>query len=122
VDFPTSVLIIDDEASVRQSLVDVFTTSGSSHVREASSAEEAFLILQEEPFSLIICDHRLPGITGLAFMGKLRLQQDMTPILIISGVPNKDEIKHAASQLKAAFLAKPFTTTELRARIEELLG
>jgi len=118
----SSILIIDDDSDVRMSLSELFKSKGASHIREATSAEEGFRILEEEPFSLIICDHHLPGMTGLAFMGKLRLKHDQTPILIITGVENKDPVKQAASQLKAGFLGKPFSSAQLFEAVEILLG
>jgi CheY-like chemotaxis protein len=116
-----SLLIIDDDKAVRESISELFKIKGASHIREATSAEEGFRILEEEPFSLIICDHHLPGMTGLVFMGKLRLKLDQTPLLLITGVDNKEPIKQAATQLKTGFLAKPFSAEQLYAAAEALL-
>jgi DNA-binding NtrC family response regulator len=118
----SSLLIIDDDSMIRRSLVELFQEKGTSHIREAASAEEGFRILEEEPFALIICDHHLPGMTGLAFMGKLRLKHDQTPILLITGIENKEPVKQAVNQLKAGFLAKPFSSEQLFEAVEVLLS
>ncbi len=79
-------------------------------------------MLDAEPFNLIICDYLLTGMHGVAFMGKLRLKGNLTPILFISGAPDKHEAIQAAAQLKASFLAKPFSISQLMASVEHLLA
>lgn len=118
----SSLLIIDDELEVRKALVDIFQQKGVSRISDVPSAEEALKILNEEPFSLIICDYRLPGITGVAFMGKLRLKGDQTPILLITGVADKAPVFKAANQMKVEFLAKPFTISALLAVTDDLMS
>ncbi len=117
-----SVLIVDDENGVRESLSAIFQEHGSSRICAVPSAEEAFEVMKKEPFSLIICDYLLQGMNGVAFMGKLRMRGDLTPILFISGVPNNSEVIHAAEQLKTAFLAKPFRISELMEKAARLLA
>jgi len=118
---PSSLLIIDDEPGIRHSLTDIFRQEGVTHIREVGTAEEGLQVLAEEPFSLIICDHRLTGMTGLAFTGKLRTLGDQTPILLITGVPNKESVMQAAAQLRVRFLAKPFTIHQLMSEVEHLM-
>jgi DNA-binding response OmpR family regulator len=118
----SSVLIIDDEDLFRQSLVEIFKEERVPHICAVPSAEEAFQTLKNEPFSLIICDYFLKGMNGVAFMGRLRLKGDQTPILFISGVPDKSEVITAANQLNADFLPKPFSVSELLDAIQRLLN
>jgi DNA-binding NtrC family response regulator len=116
-----SVLIIDDEETARQTLADIFKDEGVSRICLAVNAEEGLKILEKESFALIVCDFFLPGMNGIGFMGKLRLKGDHTPILLISGIPDKTEIMRASRQLRLDFLAKPFTPSELMAAVERIL-
>ena len=75
----SSLLIIDDELDVRKTLINIFQQEGVSRISDVPSAEEALKILNEEPFSLIICDYRLPGITGVGFMGSCDLREIKRP-------------------------------------------
>lgn len=118
----SSVLIIDDEKDVRDLVSEIFKDQGVSHICAAASAEEALKILEEEPFSLIICDYKLTGMNGVAFMGKLRLKRDMTPILFITGDPHHEEVTRAVAQMKAGFLEKPFGISTLMSSVKKLLG
>ncbi len=118
----SSLLIIDDEAAVRDSLVAIFKDQKVSRICAVASAEEAFGVMTAEPFTLIICDYKLKGMNGVAFMGRLRIKRDMTPILFITGVPDHDEVTQAAMQLNAGFLGKPFTIEQLLGSVETLLS
>ena len=114
----SSVLVIDDDELARQSLVDIFKDEGVSHIRAVASAEEALKVVAEEPFAVIVCDFKLPGMNGLSFMGKLRLKGVATPLLLISGLPDKAPVIAAAAGLNTQFLPKPFTPTELLEAID----
>ena len=118
----SSVLIIDDDAALRQTLADIFKREKVSIIGQAANAEDAFKQLKEEPYALIICDYQLPGMNGIAFLGKLRIGGDKTPVLLITGVPDKTPVIAAAQQMKVDFLAKPFTITALLAVIEKLMS
>lgn len=118
----SSVLVVDDEAAVRDSLVAIFKDEKVPHICAVGSAEEALEVMKKEPFTLIICDYKLKGMNGVAFMGRLRIKRDMTPILFITGVPDHDEVTQAATQLNAAFLGKPFTVSQLIGSVETLLA
>jgi DNA-binding response OmpR family regulator len=119
--FASSILIIDDDAALRQTLVEIFRKQKISVIGEAATAEEGFQRLKEEPYSLIICDYQLPGLNGIAFLGKLRISGDQTPVLLITGVPDKTLVIAAAHQMKVDFLAKPFTMSALLAVVEKLM-
>ncbi len=117
-----SVLIIDDEESVRQVLVEIFKEEGVAHICDVPSAEKGLEMLEKEPFTLIVCDYHLQGMNGIAFMGKLRVKGDRTPILLITGIPDKTPVMQAATQLNADFLAKPFSIPQLLGAVEKLLN
>lgn len=118
----SSILIIDDDAALRQTLVDVFKKHKVAVIGEAATADEGFQRLKEEPYSLIVCDYQLPGLNGIAFLGKLRISGDQTPVLLITGVPDKTPVIAAAQQMKVDFLAKPFTMSALMAVVEKLIS
>ncbi len=116
-----SVLIVDDDDLVRASLTAVFQKEKVARITAVASAEEAFKMLDVEPFSVIICDYELPGINGVVFVGRLRLKKDMTPVLFISGSIAAEKITQAASRLMAGFLQKPFSVQDLLSSVESLV-
>ncbi|MCW8908479.1 MAG: response regulator [Sedimenticola sp.] len=62
-----SILIIDDEASIRESL-GAYLEDHDFQVASAESAEEALAMLRQRHFDLAVVDMRLPGVSGDAFI------------------------------------------------------
>ena len=115
-----SVLLVDDESSVLELLGQLFSALGISRVRRASSAEEALRILQAEQFAIIVSDYRLEGMDGVAFVEQLRATGDKTPVLMLSGAPDKMGVIRAARQPAVDFFPKPFEIRQLIGAMERL--
>jgi CheY-like chemotaxis protein len=115
-----SILVIDDNAEARQTLARLLSALGAPHVHQASSGEEALEILRTQSFNLILADYRLEGMTGVEFLERLRAQGNQTPVLMLSGSPDKDGVIRATQQPKADFYAKPFRVAELTVAMERL--
>ncbi|MGL1900539.1 MAG: response regulator [Fibrobacterales bacterium] len=81
-----SVLIIDDDQAVRQSLVDFFEDCEWT-IFEAASAEDALEIVKQSNISSIIVDLRLPGMGGPDFIRTLIKQNIFIPCLLCTGSP-----------------------------------
>jgi DNA-binding NtrC family response regulator len=115
-----SVLLIDDETEVLEILGQLFTALGVSRVVRAGSAEEALRILQNQKFAIIISDYRMEGMDGVAFVEQLRAAGDHTPVLMLSGAPDKMAVIRAARQPAVDFFPKPFELDELMGAMERL--
>lgn len=116
----SSVLVIDDEASVLDILGELFTALGVSRVRRASSAEEALRIVPAEYFDIIVSDYRLEGMDGISFVEKLRSTGNDTPVLMLSGAPDKLAVIRAAGHRAVDFFPKPFEIHTLLGAMERL--
>lgn len=115
----TRILVVDDEPSIHRLLKNSFVDEGIVFV-EADSARSALDLLAREPVDLIILDLGLPDRSGLEVISNVR-ETSMVPIIILS-VRNDDEAKVKAFDLGADdYLAKPFSTVELAARIRAAL-
>jgi two-component system KDP operon response regulator KdpE len=113
------ILIVDDEAQIRLAIKAILTVR-QYQVRVAASGEIALSLAIMQTPDLVILDMSMPGMDGLAVIKELRLWY-MGPILILS-VRGSDADKVAALDLGADdYLTKPFSTTELLARIRALL-
>jgi two-component system response regulator HupR/HoxA len=84
------VLVVDDEVrsqdAMRRTLDEDFT------VFTASSADEARGLLQRQPVSVILCDQRMPGVTGVTFLKEVREQWPETVRIVISGYTDSEDI------------------------------
>jgi two-component system response regulator HupR/HoxA len=85
-----SVLVIDDEVrsqeSIRRTLDEEF------NVLTASSAEEGRTIMERERVQVVLCDHRMPGVTGIDFLKEVRERWPDAVRMIISGHTDVEDI------------------------------
>lgn len=78
------VLIVDDEASIRESLAEFLRDFGMT-VETAVNGEEALELLEQENFEVLVADLRLPGMTGDAMIPKAHQRQADLKFLIHTG-------------------------------------
>ncbi len=115
-----SILVIDDNAETLETLGSLLSVLGTKTVCQAESAERALEILKTESFSLIISDYMLEGMNGIEFLEQLRAQGNQTPILLLSGAPDKAGVLRATSHQNVDFFGKPFQMAELMGAVERL--
>jgi len=101
------VLVIDDEAEVRQVLSRVLEVAGY-RVDEAENAAAALLLLKNggNP-DVIITDLRMPGTDGIQFLQRLRETNEDVPVIIITGGPSLDSAIAAIEYGGYRYLQKP---------------
>ena len=115
-----SILVIDDNPEALEILASLLGLLGTEKVSQAKSAEEALELLQKESFTVIISDYCLEGMDGVQFLEKIRAQGNQTPVLILSGAPDKAGVIRATRHHKVDFFGKPFQVAELCTAVERL--
>ena len=112
------LLIVEDEPSIRSSLVDYF--GGKSIATDAvDSAEEAAAIF--DGHDAVLLDLALPGQDGIDWLRELRQGGDRTPVLILTA-RGSEEQRIAGLQAGADdYIVKPFSVRELEARLHAVL-
>lgn len=116
----SSVLVVDDEPSLRESLTRALSLERFD-VRAAEDGERALEDLAERRFDVIVLDVAMPGIDGLEVCRRLRIAGDSTPVLMLTA---RDAIDDRVAGLEAGaddYLVKPFALRELVARLRALL-
>lgn len=102
------VLIIDDSFDITRVLKSaIFTLDPDIDVMVTPSAEEAMLEISREKLDLIITDIRLPGISGLELLRKIRDRHPNVKIVMISGITDRDIEEKARDAGANVFLRKP---------------
>lgn len=114
------MLVIEDNPTALHTIAKLLSAMDVKTVREAISAEEAVEIMKKEKFSFIITDYRLPGMDGVQFLEQLRAKGDNTPVIVLSGAPDKTGVVRATNCERVDFFGKPFRTAELMKAIERL--
>ncbi len=114
-----TILIIDDEIQIRRLLEITLSASGYKIV-EGSSGKEGLLMAASHQPSLVILDLGLPDMDGMEVLKDLR-EWFHRPIIILSVRNSEEDIIHALDKGANDYLAKPFRTGELLARIRASL-
>jgi two-component system, NtrC family, response regulator AtoC len=110
------LLVVDDEAGVRQSLQMVFNKL--YRVLEAASADEAIQKLTDERPDVVLLDIMMPGADGLAVLKQLRSIHPDCQVIMLTGL-NTARTAFAAKGTGAFdYVTKPFDVEELRLRVE----
>lgn len=113
------ILIIDDEPQIRK-LLEITLQSNQYTVREAATAKQGLIHAANHPPDLILLDLGLPDEDGHGVLKKLR-QWYTAPVIILSVQRSEEDIIKALDNGANDYLAKPFRTGELLARIRSAL-
>jgi two-component system nitrogen regulation response regulator NtrX len=103
-----SVLIVDDESAIRQSLRDVLEDEGYQ-VSASESGEGALELLRKNAVDIVLLDIWLPAMDGLQTLGKIRELEDAPEVIIISGHGTIETAVRATKLGAFDFLEKPLS-------------
>ena len=115
------ILVIEDEAIMRESLRDWLTESGYQ-VATVENGEEALKTIVERDFGLLILDLRLPGKDGLHVLKEARASRPELRGIIITAYPSLETAVEAMKEGAVDYLAKPVDLNQLEKLIEDTLG
>ncbi len=110
---PASVLVIDDEESIRDSMSQVLRKEGY-RVRSAASGQEGLNLFSAEAFQIVFVDLKLPGTSGLDVLSRIKEADPQTPVIIITGYASIESAVEAMKRGAFDYLTKPFTPEEVR--------
>jgi FixJ family two-component response regulator len=115
------VAIVDDDEALCRSLVDLMRSVG--HRAKPFATAEALLMSSELLlFGCIVADVHMPGMGGLNLVRKLREQGVMTPVIIITALPDRHLDDEAISVGAQCLLRKPFEAATLINHVERSLS
>jgi NADH-quinone oxidoreductase subunit E len=115
------ILVVEDEAIMRESLRDWLTESGYQ-VATVENGEEALETITEQDFGLLILDLRLPGKDGLHVLKEARARRPELRGIIITAYPSLETAVEAMKGGAVDYLAKPVDLNQLEKLIQETLG
>ena len=117
------VLIVDDHHDVRRMLHAWVKTLGPQYeILAMPSGEEAILDAFRQPVDLLIADFRLPGITGLELMAKIKRRYPDLKVILITGITDPKIRRQVAEAGADAFFIKPVEMPDFLDAVERLLG
>lgn len=114
------ILIVDDEATIRASLVESLTREGYE-ISSAESGEEALAKCHSTTFDLVITDLKLPGVSGLEILQALRNQGNGTPVIMMTAYGDVDTAVSAMRFGAYDFIPKPFKLGVMKSQVRAAL-
>jgi FixJ family two-component response regulator len=115
------VFVVEDDSSMREALVDLFTSVGLS-VEAFKSAREFLEHRRGDAPACLVLDVRLPGLSGLDLQRGLARTEAPIPIIFITGHGDIPMSVRAMKEGAVEFLAKPFRDQDLLDAIQHALG
>jgi two-component system nitrogen regulation response regulator NtrX len=114
------ILVIDDEASIRDSLR-VTLEYADYEVIGAATGQDGLALAERESPDLVLLDIKMPGTDGMEVLNRLHARDETLPIIMISGHGTTSTAVDAVKMGAEDFLDKPFDTDVLLFRIEKVL-
>jgi two-component system, chemotaxis family, chemotaxis protein CheY len=119
-----SVLVVDDQQSMRGICKYILTQLGFTNVIEAKSGRDALSKLEHQNVDLIISDWNMEDIDGLTLLRVIRKHPKTStmPFIMATGRSDKEQVKEAISSGVNNYIIKPFDASTMKKRIEAVIG
>jgi two-component system response regulator RegX3 len=114
------ILVIEDEPAIREGLLDVLVFHGYA-VDSADTGPEGLRKALTGKFDLILLDIMLPGIDGYEICDRIRAEDRMQPIIMLTAKTSDEEIVQGLKLGADDYVSKPFSVQQLVLRIEAVL-
>jgi two-component system KDP operon response regulator KdpE len=112
-----TVLIVDDERSIRISLRTILSNIGFEII-EAARGEEALSLVRTAQFDAVLLDINMPGLGGVEVCRQMRLESARLPIVMLTVQGSEDRKVEALDAGADDYITKPFQLRELIARLK----
>lgn len=119
----TSILIVDDSASMRQMVT--FTLRGAGYdVEEAVDGVDALKKAKVKSFNIVVTDVNMPNMDGIALIKELRAlpSYKFTPLLMLTTESTSDKKMQGKEAGATGWMVKPFNPDQLLATIKKVTG
>src|SRR5690348_12805942 len=102
-----SILIVDDEPSIRHTLTLALSDKGYA-ARAVGDGQEALRELSARPYDVVITDVRMPKLGGLELLEQIRAQHPQTTVIVMSAYGAPDAALEAVKKGAFDYVQKPF--------------
>ncbi len=116
-----NILVVDDEDFIRN-LIEQSLSDDGHNIVLVKNGEDAAEQIKENSFDVIFLDVLLPDMNGLKLLGEIKVSNPSCMVVIITGSESKNIADNAIAEGAASFLHKPFTVSQIRDAVSEVLG
>lgn len=115
-----SILVVDDEKSLRDFLTIMLENEGYE-VQTASSGEKAVKLVQESAFDLVITDFRMKGSNGIEVLEAVKVYDSSIPVLLMTAYASAETAVEAMKKGAYDYISKPFKIEDLQLIIKNAI-
>jgi two-component system chemotaxis response regulator CheY len=115
------ILVVDDDLFMRDLILGILVHSGYKNIDGVGDGDDAWETLHNACYYLVITDYQMPKLTGLELIRKMRSEDMLQPVILVSGKMPAEELERHPGLLVDALLAKPFTAGEFLATVDKVL-
>jgi CheY-like chemotaxis protein len=116
------VLVVDDEEEMRALLARMLERLKIGEVVEAESGAQGLEQIAASRFDLVLLDWNMPEMSGMEFFDRVHAREPDLPFVMVTGRADARSIMAARSAGVTAYVVKPVTQSELRAKLRYALG
>ena len=113
------ILVVDDEESLRMVLTMALERAGF-YCRDVETADKAITLTESEPFDLIISDISMPGMDGIEFLKKIKINYPEVDVIIMTGYASEYSYVDIMDAGASDYMTKPFNLNSALARINRI--
>ena len=119
-----SILLVDDQKSIRDLARFTLQQAGLSDIKEAKNGAEALTILRTGSIDLVISDWNMEPMDGLQLLKTVRADSALAklPFIMMTGQADKKYVQMAAEAGVNNYVVKPFTAETVKKKIEQVVG
>lgn len=119
-----SVLVVDDQISMRGLARYSLLQIGFTSIDDAPNGLAAFQKMEAKPFQLVVSDWHMEVMDGLTLLKTIRADPKLkkTPFIMVTGQSDRELVVQAVQAGVNNYIVKPFTVATLRSKIEAVVG
>jgi response regulator RpfG family c-di-GMP phosphodiesterase len=116
---PRRILVVDDEAAIRRVVVSLL--GGDYECEDACDGAQALEVIARSNFDLVLTDVRMPNLTGLDLLARLRRERPDLVVILITGAPDVRTTAQALNEGAFDYIVKPFALDDLEACVHRAI-
>jgi DNA-binding NtrC family response regulator len=115
-----TLLIVDDDNLVRETLHDLLSSTNECHT--ADRAEQALAYLDIETYDAVLTDISMPELSGRELLKNIQANHPATPVIVISGESSEADAAELIAAGAFAYFAKPFKLEDIEDAVERAVA
>ncbi len=117
----TNILVVEDDAAMRESCAKLFHLQGYGVYQAASATEALDRIKQQSGIEIVLTDLKMPGMDGLALLKEIKLLDPRIEVVLMTGYGSVKNAVEAMKHGAADYITKPFDSNELLTTIGKIV-